>query len=468
MAPNNTGIFHQNTNFRRGILAIIGCLLVDFSIGELNLLGFLYPYFIAYFRQFDPDITLKDMKIIPMCWMLIQIISCPLGIYTYMLLDFRKTFALFITTFSQIQIISSYITNFYAFAILYGLSGGLSQGALMILPIYCGWRYFSEAAKPHVSGIVLSAYAICPVFTSVFALYIINPNNQKQEEVLHNGETIWVFGAEVAMNVPYFLRWFGVFSFVMGMLGVALILDPIREIKSDSLQTELKDKVDSYDENEKDNSFEYVNTGRVNIKTQSFKEGMRNFQIPVFRKVMVTMIFSYLYPHLMNFGFKSIGQKYLNDDRFVTWCGSISALINGLCRYAAGHYVTNFGYSVFLKTIQAITCVNALTFVWFSNYHWTYLIAVCMFIITYGGQLGSFPLISDKLFKEKGALAYSMLQIGFELSNIIGLMIYSTQIDYTGWFWQLIIIAGLSQIPQVWVKEIDNAIIRKQINVNEI
>jgi len=93
----------------------------------------------------------------------------------------------------------------------------------MILPLYCGWRYFDESAKPHISGILLSAYAICPVFTSILALYMVNPNNLQQEEVMHNGEIIYVFGKEVAMNVPSFLRWFGVICFITGSLGVCMI-----------------------------------------------------------------------------------------------------------------------------------------------------------------------------------------------------------------------------------------------------
>jgi hypothetical protein len=94
------------------------------------------------------------MSIIPMLWMTTQIISMPLGIYIYMLLDFRKTYLIFITSFCTVQFLSSYITDFYTFGVIYGISGGLSQGALMILPLYCGWRYFPERHKPTISGIL--------------------------------------------------------------------------------------------------------------------------------------------------------------------------------------------------------------------------------------------------------------------------------------------------------------------------
>jgi len=178
-----------------------------------------------------------------------------------------------------------------------------------------------------------------------------------------------------------------------------------------------------------DNSYDKVRTyesyignqiAKPIISKQGLMEGLSNFKDPTFNKLVITMLFTYLYPHLMNFGFKSIGLLYLKNDSFVTFCGSASAFWNGISRYAFGHYFTAFGYSHFMKTILAITVLNAITFVWFSHYKWTYLLATCMFIMTYGGQLGTFPLVSDKLFKNKGALAYSMLLVGYDLSNVVG------------------------------------------------
>jgi MFS family permease len=257
------------------------------------------------------------------------------------------------------------------------------------------------------------------------------------------------FPVEVAENVPKFLRWFGVACFLVGVFGVLLIFDPIED--EDLLLGDGPDGVERVERRSK-----------IVIKTESLRDGVMRYADPTFRKVSVTMLFSYLYPHVMNFGFKSIGLLYLNDDSFVTKCGSMSAIVNAVSRFAFGHYFVKFGYKTLMQTIIGLIIINACTFVWFSHYHWTYLIAVLMFVLTYGGQLGSFPLVSDKLYGDRGALAYSILMVGFDLSNVLGLVIYSCSIDYIGWGGVLLIFAGLSLVPLLWVDEIDREIQSKK------
>jgi hypothetical protein len=275
------------------------------------------------------------------------------------------------------------------------------------------------------------------------AFYLINPKNLQQELVMVDGKEGHFFPVEVAENVPKFLRWFGVACFLMGVTGVLLIFDPIED---------------------EDLLLPGGSEGRskIVIKTESLKDGVMRYADPTFRKLTATMLFSYVYPHVMNFGFKSIGLLYLNDDSFVTLCGSMSAIVNAISRFAFGHYFVKFGFKTLMQTIIGLIIFNACTFVWFSHYHWTYLIAVMMFVVTYGGQLGSFPLVSDKLWGDRGALAYAILLIGFDMSSVLGLLIYSCSIDYIGWGGVLLIFAGLSLVPMLWVDEIDREIESKK------
>lgn len=459
-----------NTNFKRGILAVCGNLLVDFAVGEYNLLGFLYPYFVTYFRLYDPSITMKSMATIPQLWLFAQMFSAPIGIYIYMRLGFKLTYCLFITWFAGAQIICSFIPNFTVFKVIYGLSGGFCQGALMILPLYCCWRYFDPKHKATVSGIILSAYAIAPIFTSVLALKICNPGNLQQETVVDSmDQDIKVFPDEVGQNVPQFLRYFGVFCWVMGMTGVSLIQEPIDDLtyrrnSADHEEQEEAKESKFLDENQLVDKLpsQAVATKKVYIKTQSLSEGIQNFKDPNFLKVIMTMFFLNLFPHLMNFGFKTIGLLYLNDDSYVTSVGSMASVINAISRLGFGMQFFKTNFRIFILTIAFLTVFDCICFVPFSQFKATFFIVVAVFCMVYGGQLGSYPLVSDALFKEKGAVAYAFLLWGFNVSNIVVLFIYGALIDHIGWFWLLVLISVLACIPQIWVNDINHEVVKRK------
>lgn len=434
-----------SSNKSRGILAVIGNLLVDIAVGEINLLGFLYPYFVSYFRIYNPKIEMKDMKIIPMMWLITQIFSCPFGIFVYMKLGFKWTYVLFISSFCLVQYLSSFITNFHVFAYIYGISGGLSQGALLILPLYCSWRYFPKSYKPRVAGIILSAYAISPLFTSQIALYAINPENKPQifKDMGETGKKIRVFEDEVALRVPNFLKWLGLVCFIMGISGVLMILEPIKE----------EQRGEEFGEEEVEKVGE--------IAHQNFGEAIQCFKKEEFKALYFAIVIGYLFPHMMNFSFKEIGLNSLNDDKYVTFVGSVGALVNGVCRFFAGYSFEIFNFSKSAAGIMVMILITSLVYLKSAENKFFYLVATCLFEITYGAQLGLYPLISDKLFGDKGAISYAYLFSGFTFSNIISLSLYTWLTPVIGLQAHFILIGLISAVNLVfinWVAKFENLI----------
>ena len=449
-----------DTNTKRGVLAVAGCILVDISVGEINLLGFLYPYFVSYFRLFNPGLKLEDMRAIPTYWLIAQVYSCPLGIYTYKKIGFRNTYLLFITSFCIIQWVSSHITNWRLFSFVYGISGGTSQGALLILPIYCCWRYFNKIHKPKVSGLVLSAYALSPLFTSYLALYAINPDNQRQSVVGDDGRKY--FPEEVAMRVPGFLRVFGLVCFVVGFTGTFMVTEPLvddspgNEYEMALLSSTLPKDVDMKTvrkrvEEEKRQSM----TDRVeNIEVVGLDEAKRLFGMYDFRSMYAVMVISFLFPHLMNFTFKSIGLEYLEDDVYVTRVGSLGAAVNALSRLFVGLAYQRFGYKKVGLAILVTEVATAVLYIPFAANKATYLLGTVAFEVTYGGQLGMYPLVSDQLFGKKGAMYYSYLYSSFTLSLILSLNGYSFILGVVSQYGAFLIVAGVTAIALPFVLRI--------------
>jgi MFS family permease len=214
-----------DTNTKRGYLAIVGCLLVDISVGEYNLLGFLYPYFGSYFHYQDSKITMDDTPLVGATWLAAQAFAGVLGVFINNYLSFRWTFLLFVLLFCVGQFAASFVTNFYLFLLVYAVPGGIAQGALVILPLYCAWRYFPDKHKGKISGIILSAYALAPILTSFIAQRIINPNDV--DVVTVDGKKY--FPQDVANQVPKFIRTFCIICLGLGLLGVCLIVEPLSE-----------------------------------------------------------------------------------------------------------------------------------------------------------------------------------------------------------------------------------------------
>ena len=450
-----------DTNFKRGVLAVIGSVLVDISVGEINLLGFLYPYFVSYFRLFDKSVTVEDMRIIPMCWTLAQIYSCPLGVYVYTKIGFKWTYALFITTFCIVQWLSSHITNFKLFAVIYGFSGGTSQGALFILPVYCCWRYFDARHKAKISGIVISAYAISPLFTSFFALYVINPGNSRQSDI--SDDSKYYFSEDVARRVPVFLRMFGVLCAVVGYGGTLMVMDPLTQdmegrahssdglVLLDSKRGE-KDGLEKMDEK----SLEFLEQSPDQIKNEelkdqiqtitpiSFKEILELFKIKEFKYLYGIMILCYMFPHMMNFSFKSIGLEFLKDDTFITIVGSMGAVVNALSRLIVGMAYYKYGYLKIVLSILAIEVIVALLYVPLASNKSAYVINTLLFELTYGGQLSMYPLVSDTIFKKKGAYSYSYLFSSFTISLHIALNLYSYLKEWINLYAPFVVVAVLT------------------------
>ena len=424
-----------DTNFQRGVLAVFGSILVQVSVGENNLLGFLYPYFVAYFRIHNPGLQMEQMRFLPMYWVLAFVWGCPLGVYCFTILGVRKTYLLFITSFGLVQWFGSYITNFYVFSFLYGLTGGTCQGALLVLPLYVCWRYFTPEYKSRVSGLVLSAYAISPLFTSILALWAINPNNEKQTLKGEDGRNY--FGDAVALRVPYFLRLFGVICALIGYIGCFCVWEPLyvesdgtgpsayemallgQDNKGAGASTEeVKKKIEA--EKKKQLEDQIQNVSKVN-----FSELRTIFGIVEFRLLFLIMTLCYLFPNLMNFCFKSIGLQYLQNDAYVTLVGSLAAIVNAVSRLAVGILYDKFGFLRVELVIIGLEIVTSLGFIIFAHYYSTYMLGVCAFEVTYGGQLGMYPLVCDRIFGKKGAMYYAYLFSAFTIALLVSLNAYS-------------------------------------------
>lgn len=421
-----------DTNTQRGLLAILGCLLVDASVGEYNLLSLLYPYFGSYFHYKDSRISTDDTPIIGAIWLMTQAFSGIIGVWINGFLGFKLTFSLMVFIFGLGQYLASYIENYHVFIFAYAIPGGFAQGALIILPLYCAWRYFSPIHKGKISGIILSAYALAPILSSFAASRIINPSDV---DVIKKDDGKKYFPEDIANNVPRFIRTFACICIAVGFAGILMILEPFTNEK----------KVEKSDNGEpaKEKLIEASNTETPQAKTEhvvqlniprlTWKDLKDNAKDKHFWYLFGCVFIGYTYCHFVNYSFKKIGLNHLEKaDTFINRASSIAAIFNALARPIAALAFEKWGFLPCTLGIMAMQMLSALTFVWAADHRVTYTISLCFYFMTYGGQLGLYPLVCEALYSKKGALVYSCTFSGFSISALMVAFTYKSILEKLG------------------------------------
>lgn len=455
-------------SFRRGVLAVIGCLILDISVGEFNLLSFLYPYFASYFHSFDENITPRSMVVLPCFWLLAQIVSGLLSIKLYNLLGYKPTFFVFVVLFLIGQIASSFITDFYVFAAVYGIFGGIAQGGLLILPLYCCWRYFDKKYRSVVSGAILSAYALAPIGTSIIALKIINPDNESPVK----GNEFFYFTAEVYNNVPSFMRTFGLICFAAGTIGILMIQEPyevgenmedyMMEMSEDNksyvLRLSRQNSPQAVEEAERAKRLKSIQIRKGEYEIQPLR--MTDFQVFFsdldFRKMYIIVFVGFLYPNFMLFNFKQIGLERLSQpDQFLNIVGGVASIFNGGSRFVFGVVFQKYGFRVAAGIVMFISLTSAFTFLPLANQKATFAFSLCYFFNCYGAQLGIYPLVMHALYKGRGALAYSLVFSAFTASCLLVSFLHHTLTQLLGLGTVLILLGIVSVLPYYYVCQIE-------------
>lgn len=157
---------------------------------------------------------------------------------------------------------------------------------------------------------------------------------------------------------------------------------------------------------------------RTNI--QPFKISDLNiFKDRIFLNCYLILLIEYIFPHFGLFSFKKIALENDRKDRFITFTGIIGSLFNAGSRLIIALCFEKFGYAISAYAIMFIEVTSSLIFYPAAKKDWSFMISICWFYNTYGAQLGLYPLVTDTLFKSKGAFSYSILFSAFSFSSVI-------------------------------------------------
>ena len=113
------------------------------------------------------------------------------------------------------------------------------------------------------------------------------------------------------------------------------------------------------------------------------------------------------------------------DDRYLTYLGAFGALACGFSRYfLAGIASRALSFRGLLWILLIINCFMAFTIPYISNIKYIYPVYLIASYVCYGGFLGTFPVLSTKIFGRRyGTQIYGILFYSFAFSNFIQLIL---------------------------------------------
>jgi OFA family oxalate/formate antiporter-like MFS transporter len=123
----------------------------------------------------------------------------------------------------------------------------------------------------------------------------------------------------------------------------------------------------------------------------------------------------------------------INDDAFLTLCGSIGAIANGVSRFAWGFLYDMVPFKILISIVNSLLLVCAITFPFVVQYKACFMIYMIIIYFAYGGLYAIFPSITYKIFGTlNGAKIYSLMFFGFGLGSSIQFLVHYIMVNNFG------------------------------------
>lgn len=144
--------------------------------------------------------------------------------------------------------------------------------------------------------------------------------------------------------------------------------------------------------------------------------------------------------------YKTYGQTFISDDRFLAIVGSFASIFNGFGRIFWGYLADRISF----RRTMIIQCIAmAFLFMTFTLTEkageWMYFIWVCLMFGTFCGNFALFPAATAKAFGQKYfTVNYGMVFSSQIFAGVIGALLAQNLSDSFGWFGMFSLVAGFS------------------------
>ncbi|KAL5253666.1 hypothetical protein ACHWQZ_G013441 [Mnemiopsis leidyi] len=419
----------------RGVIVLIGAVLIHITLGVLYCFGNFSTYLVSFLRS---RTSYDEVRFTNTQWIL-TLTVCGQGTTMFVggLLERKigtRLTILFGCVFHTLTAALSFyaVHSFYSLIITYGLLFGFGIGiayspsmtlAMKWLPTYKG-----VVAGSVVAGFGMGAMVFNPIITT-----FINPNNTSPEYAPyadHPSEKYFKDPENKAIldRVPYCFLVMAAFFVGLQTIG-NLLLKQAPESGDNGVSPSLQQ-----DSTASSHLLQEGATGELS-PLQIIKH--RDFWILWFTFVCNNQGICYVSTY-----WKSFGQGFISDDLFLAAIGSAASIGNAISRIIWGGFGDKLGFKVAMCSLQAIFALLHIV-MYFTSLHgkWGYAVFVFCLFFCVGGSFSLLPAATIRRFGTLHSTAnYGLVFTAAVVGSLLNLLIANVAIGH-----------GMSQQHVQWI-----------------
>ena len=392
LAESRATIFDKvSTNrsrVRKGVMCLIGGFLINLVAGILNSWGTFTIYITSYLHAHDSSVTLNTMFItFPVSIVFLSTgfsnIHTVIGTLLYHKVGARITIAISGSVITACYIVCSFITDAYAFAVIYGMCVGFGSGCGSFTPVWPSWLYFPRR-RGLATGIIMFGFGFGACIFGLAFTFLTNPSNEKPDVVVKSGGNVThLFAKHVADNVPWTLRYLAFMYAALTVLAVILVTDPtVSRIERKTVMSSFVSAFNSV-----------ADLQRINCPSR--KIALRTW---AFWDMLLNLFFTSGFGLYMVNQYKNYGQKHIKNDVLLSTIGSVAYFCNSFHRLLLTQLMDHFTFRQVMLANSALQIACAFTINLVADNPALYCIWVSVSFMCYAGGLSPFAVECGVIF----------------------------------------------------------------------
>jgi MFS family permease len=334
-------------------------------------------------------------------------------------------------------------TYWYFVLLTYGVIVGLGVGLAYVPPLACGYEWFPDH-KGLVSGFIVSGFGLGSFVFSQVQTAFINPHNVKSDS-----EGYFV-DSDLLHRVPQLMLLTGGIYVAMQLMGCLLMRYPPPHEES----TDLEGKDNSFDLQDSKFTKEEVVTHVDDVPIFTPKQALRT---PVFYLLFTMFCLNQTAIAYISAIYKSFGDTFIDDDKFLSTMGAVAAVFNVLGRVGWGYFIDRWSIKITNLLVAGVMSIFVIS-VYFSQYvdKWMYAIFIWIIFTSVGGTFAIFPACTGKTYGRKHVgIIYGLITSGMIVSGVMMALlnqVFFDLIGYIGLFGMICALVGLSSILSLFYR----------------